>query len=108
MSKERLSRLQKWILVEAYKSGQRIHKWGPNQEGFFIYRKEIPDGFYGKNKPKNYQVIISKSIRNLEEKEYIYRTYGQRMSSYYDIFLTEYGVQKAKSITAPTMKAFIQ
>jgi len=108
MSAERLSRLQKWILAEAYRKGRRIHKWGPSREGFFVYRKEIPDGFYGENKPKNYQVIISRSIRNLEKKEYIYRTYGERRKSYYDIFLTESGVQKAKSMTASVMKAFIQ
>jgi len=98
MTRERLSKLQKWILMEAYKSGRRTHKWSPNREGFFIYRKEIPDGFYGKNKPKNYQVIISRSIKNLEEKGYIYRTYGERKSSYYDIFLDDDGEKMARRI----------
>lgn len=70
MAKERLSRLQKWIL-------ERCIKRAKEERRAFIYRQEIYQEFFNLPLPKfgtwpqSKIVIVSRSLKNLEEKGFI-------------------------------------
>jgi hypothetical protein len=112
MAKERLSRLQKWILVEAYLKGKRrLHyfNWteeefrerGPEwaRDKFWIGTKEIHRRFFGSSPNQQRSVILSRSLRRLSEKGFLATRIG---GHYYEgerkVVLSELGAAKAKSI----------
>lgn len=80
MTKERLSKLQKWILIEVY-------------NGYFhrILKNEIFKRFWGGYSYKN-SVILSRSLKRLYEKDLIDLRKGKR-NPY--ISLTEKGEERA-------------
>lgn len=120
MSEERLSKLQKWILVEAYKKGQRHvflredHERYHNDQYFsnkyFIHSKEVHERFYGRRPSRTQSAKLSRSISNMREKGYLEQItrLGHRHSGGKAIVLSGYGVQKAKSIRGSITEPAIQ
>lgn len=126
MAKERLSKLQKWILTEAYKKGKREYKeldvgktWKLIKKyGYFICKVEIGRDYYGIESdwwgrtafPKTKHVILARSIGKLEFRGYVKRNYWYSYQvpddcqtrdgrfTMYGIFLTELGIKKAKEL----------
>jgi hypothetical protein len=100
MAKERLSKLQKWILSTALK----------NEGG--LYRRDISPHYFGKKTPSG-EVSIARSIRNLVKKGYIearcYPTItGEEMMVAYVMSheeLTEADIEKYAK-TLPVKKRF--
>ncbi|MCK4859208.1 MAG: hypothetical protein KAS87_01480 [Candidatus Omnitrophica bacterium] len=71
MAEQRLSKLQKWILEKS------IEKAKEKGRAAFLYRQEIYQEFFNLSLPKfgtwpkSKIVIVSRSLRNLEEKGFI-------------------------------------
>ena len=101
MSEQRLSRLQKWILIEAYTKGKRLEEPHRKDEIYFIARSEIYNEFYKLSGtiPKTKVISVNRSVRRLIEKGYCFRK--QQVSGYVRprVYLTDMGIHKAKSIT---------
>lgn len=64
MAKERLSKLQKWILIECFK------KRSPEFPNGVLVRRQIFSGYFNKKTPSK-EVIVSRSIWALYDKQYI-------------------------------------
>jgi len=64
MAKERLSKLQKWILAETYKN------IGPETPNGILARWQIIRGYFSNRTPSK-EVIVSRSVWSLIEKKYI-------------------------------------
>ena len=70
MAEQRLSKLQKWILEKCIETAEKKGK-------AFVYRQEIYQEFFNLpllkfgTWPKSKIVIVSRSLRNLEEKGFI-------------------------------------
>jgi len=107
MSSERLSKLQKWIIVKALPEGfipnnKWIIKnfWGEEKVWERIEKRYGMDGnfygFYNFNYLKNkYRASVSRSKKNLREKEIIQRRYGHEKA----MELTEQGKALALKLT---------
>lgn len=108
MATERLSKLQKWILIQAYKSQDRELKRYDTVlvKNYTISKKEIYQGYFGINRqglsykreniPVSIRVILSRCIKNLIEKELIAVRKDYRKSHIECYHLTERGYNKAK------------
>ena len=115
MSKERLSELQKWILVNCYRmtvlhdNTKLLQLSGRNAPGdkYVFFRDDILLSYFnlppsGKNtffkvhhfkENRNYysaQATLSRTLKNLQGKEYIHA-----MQEYSNVILTEKGKEKA-------------
>jgi hypothetical protein len=111
MSVERLSRLQKWILKEAYVLGLR--HWRGNEDRFYICSLEVHRRFYpptaGTNVPPARSVALSRSIAALTRAGYLEQPlHGHFHSGGRDYVLSYAGVIKAKSITRAAPGPVIQ
>ncbi|MQY58177.1 MAG: hypothetical protein GH144_01020 [Clostridia bacterium] len=62
MSKERLSKLQKWILVKCYEQGKKRYYGMLRRRLVRKYYREIKDRWYSISSD---QVTLTRSIRNL-------------------------------------------
>jgi len=73
MSKERLSKLQKWILEEIYINGHKVARLDKRQVIFRnqIYYKALEDGMFKTQNKKTNDVVLSRSIWTLIEHGYI-------------------------------------
>jgi len=99
MSYERLSRLQKWILINTFiqRKFTFSHKIF-RERRYFLERKEIYHKFFGQGKNKKpvetkVRVSVTRSLINLERKGYIdTEAMGQKL------FLTERGVRRAQAL----------
>jgi len=78
MSKERLSKLQGWILQKAFDTMVERMKQGDAVK-LYIYREEIYSGYFGFNRrenstyPTKLTATVSRTLKNLEKKGYIDR-----------------------------------
>jgi len=84
MAKERLSKLQKWILVEASQAAY-----------FCISKNEIYNKFWGQQTQIN-RVILSRSLKRLQETGYIEKLFPYAHN--HNCHLTEKGRKKAESL----------
>lgn len=102
MAKERLSRLQKWILVEAYKKGKERESkfWETTldtESVFWLSKRHVYLEYFcvgnRKDVPLRNIIVLSWNINKLKKKKYIlyHSVSGQ-------IILTENGVLKAKDL----------
>ena len=99
MANERLSRIQRWVLVFTYiwHKHALCHKT-MRQRLYFLRRQEIYKEFYQQDrdvKPieDKVRVVVTRSLKNLEEKNYIdIEDAGRKL------FLTTKGVKKAKML----------
>lgn len=110
MAKERLSKLQKWILTETYRQGRReigldrAYYEGMKREDNFIRcycqnRIDVYIGFFGSpNVTNKTRVIVSNSLRRLSEKELISLKPWLDCKAKSIIILTEKGVKRAKEL----------
>jgi len=120
MSKERLSRLQKWILVEAYKKGKRDAISCPNEDiknglikaglgycfnAYWIGTDEIYRRYFGIEKSGRdaksvKSVILCRSTKKLKEREYFEAWRYEYFEDRYEqrLILSAKGIDKAKSI----------
>jgi len=120
MSKERLSKLQKWILVEAYKRGRRnLTRFPPDFNEDFIIKSGLGDRlnqywigtadvhreYFEQEKADPVKaVILCRSIAKLSERDYFEmkvrrQDFGQCAGDI-QVVLSEEGINKAKSIMA--------
>jgi len=109
MAKRRLSKLQKWILTEAYRAGRRYIKFFGTFEGYGLYKNEIYTKFfnvkldhykYGKyissQLSNSIAVITSRSLKNLKEKGFIrLESRAIKLRKKDAIILTEKGIKVA-------------
>jgi len=120
MSEKRLSRLQKWILTEAYKKGKRDFFI---RDEYYISKRDIyhdywKDFFFELPRPKKWRcgesikikpnewragpvVTLSRSLKNLEQKGFIKMgsRFGREPGGRWgDAILTEKGIEKAKTL----------
>jgi len=100
MSEQRLSKLQKWILIETYKKGLRQYEEEKTLE-YFINTREIYERFYGIHNaiPRHLTVSLCRSLSILEQRAYIWRWRQASGHVKSIVFLTGNGAVKAKSIT---------
>lgn len=78
MTENRLSRLQKWILERCLENAKRdMERDGKTKGVGYVYRQEIYQEFFNLplpkfgTWPKSKVVIVSRSLRNLEQKGFI-------------------------------------
>lgn len=77
MSKDRLSKLQKWILKKAIENfKERCKKEGRDSGTPFLYREEIFRDYYNwksdpRDMPQKFRVSVSRSLNRLEERGFI-------------------------------------
>ena len=95
MSKERLSKLQKWILSECYKNNElrkrEIYKrFFGLQLGYYDSGKHVSSELYN-----SIAVILSRSLKRMKEKGLIMLSYPSWKRS---LILTEKGTERAKSL----------
>ncbi len=91
-TKSRLSKFQRWVLLEAYKGGHQVSKKTIYERYFGIKCEYVDSGrlrFQFNEDPGNRPVILSKSLKNLSSKEYI-------NLNRFDLVLTEKGISRAK------------
>ena len=99
MTDKRLSRLQKWILVNTFiqRNFAFCHKTLTDRL-YYLQRKDIYREFFGQGKNKKpievkIRVTVTRSLINLERKGYIEtEAAGQKL------FLTEQGIRKGKAL----------
>ena len=120
MAKERLSKLQKWILVEAYKKGKRNYESG-FRESYYLSRQEVYKGYWAdyyfelsppkkwsgspiiKIAPDDYNsgciVVLCNCLKNLKKKG-LAEMHGKSFSSWRKdyIVLTDKGIEMAKKL----------
>jgi len=113
MSTERLSRLQKWILTEAWKRGRRnLCQFPPGiigMEGFidkyWIGTADVHREYFGNEKAEPMKaVILCRSAARLGERGYFearrYRHDFGQLGGDVQFVLSKKGIDKAKSIMA--------
>jgi len=111
MAKERLSKLQKWILVQSYK-GTYALKWSAIQE-YDLTKRAIYEHYFRVkiNKQKSFEskfkcdeplgnkpVILSRSIRKLKERGYIESEAKWFIRDQWGLKLTDAGKRKVEEI----------
>ncbi len=94
LTKSRLSRLQRWIIQEAYKGGHQVSKKSIYEKCFKVrceYIGSQQSRFEFLEDPGNKPVILSRSTAKLNEMGYI-------TISRPHLTLTEQGIEKAKEL----------
>jgi hypothetical protein len=99
MAKKRLSRLQKWILIEGYKNNHvpKTHDiyekfWGKDR----VWNRMHP---YGDSRISNqYVVAVSRSLKNLEKKGLVQHTWPLKSFE-----LTREGKEKTRILLLTSM-----
>lgn len=91
IKQQRLSKLQKWILLKAYENGVERKRRYDLDDGEYVTKYEIYSGYYhlpvrkGKSgsvkaffteDPKHFPVDLSRSLHNLAHKGLIYSLHG--------------------------------
>lgn len=77
MAKERLSKLQKWILNRAIENfKERCEKEGRDKGTPYVYREEIFRDYYNwksdpRDMPQKFRVSASRSLKRLEERGFV-------------------------------------
>ena len=77
MASQRLSRLQRWILVQCYQRGQEYEWYDGTVHQYVLRRKDLLDQFYSSGTRKDSvaknraNVSITRSIKNLFQKGFV-------------------------------------
>jgi hypothetical protein len=135
MAEKRLSRLQKFILTEAYKKGRRNVFDEPNYydpktkeltkieweneykkrgmdyliDQYWIGSREIHERFFGQTRNPVKNVILSRSVRKLFEHGYLRSSYYEHLWPHENrLIVSDFGVKIAKSIISSIVEPIIQ
>jgi hypothetical protein len=101
MAKERLSKLQKWILVRCIQNQKTgMEKGNPNTKPFIYYETIYSEYFgckYKEPKPNKYAVTLCRSVDRLWERGWIIHLldYGRPCGL---VLTNEDAIEKAKSL----------
>jgi len=126
MAKERLSKLQKWVLVEAYKNKCEYESSFEKRTEYKLMKRKIYENFFNiklekhgyadfetecnfriPKEEKTKIVILSRSLNKLRNRGLIRPSYGAlniatmfggRANIGSEVYLTEKGIEKAKEL----------